>query len=164
MPVPLLFVAGLAILWLLLVGQVDRGQVTLGVVVGILFVLVTGAGRGRGVPIRQLPRRLGYLSYFLLFLLPYQVMRSNFAVAASILRPTVKLRSGIIRLPLGQQVSRTTVALEEHALTLTPGAVVVDYSADEHTAYVHVMDVPSARRDRDGLWRTYRIILDEVFT
>jgi multisubunit Na+/H+ antiporter MnhE subunit len=163
-PLALLVVAALAVLWIALTADLTAGQLGVGLLIGSGFVLLTGAGRGRRVPLRELPLRAGYVAFFFLVLLPYDIVRSTLSVAGAILAPAGRLRPGIVRLRLGEEVGRATVALEEHAITLTPGAVVVDYSADEHIAYIHVIDVADAEARRDGLWVRYRRLLDRAFT
>jgi multisubunit Na+/H+ antiporter MnhE subunit len=164
MSASVLVAAALAVVWCATVGDFGRGQVVLGLILGSAYVLATGTGRGRRVPLAEIPRRLVYLLLFLLVLLPYEVVRSNLSMARRLLRRTPALRPGILRVPLGEEVSRATVALEEHAITLTPGQMVVDYSADENTAYVHFIDVHEAESLRRSTWKRYRTVLDRIFT
>jgi multisubunit Na+/H+ antiporter MnhE subunit len=61
-------------------------------------------------------------------LVPFDSVRSNLRLARRILHRNPDILPGIVRIPLGEEVSDATVALEEHAITLTPGQVLVDYS------------------------------------
>lgn len=163
MSVSILLILVLTVLWCLVVGEFSIGQIVLGIVFAMIFVRVTGAGRGRSIPLRQLPRRAALLLFLLLALIPADVIRSNFRIAARLLHFRPPLRPGILRLPLGQEISEVSVALEEHVITLTPGQMVIDYSADEHVAYVHALDVDEARAAADGIWKRYRNLLQEIF-
>jgi multisubunit Na+/H+ antiporter MnhE subunit len=160
----LLVALALALLWCVIVGDFGRGQVLLGLLFGGAWVLATGTGRGIRVAPRELPRRFVFLLVHLFLLLPYDVVRSNLRMAWRLLDPRHRLRPGIVRVPLGDEVSRATVALEEHAITLTPGQMLVDYSADENVAYLHVVDVGEVDRLKRSTWRWYRVVLDRVFT
>jgi multisubunit Na+/H+ antiporter MnhE subunit len=163
MNVSVLLSVVLAFVWCLVVGEFAAAQVLVGLAFGAGFVRITGLGRGRSIPLRELPRRAALLLFLLLLLIPADVIRSNFRIAARLLRRHPPLRPGILRLPLGREISEITVALEEHVITLTPGQMVIDYSADEHVAYVHVLDVEEARAAADGIWKRYRNLLGEIF-
>jgi multisubunit Na+/H+ antiporter MnhE subunit len=154
----------LALVWCLVVGDFGRGQMIVGLVFGAGYVLATGTGRGTRVPLPELPRRLAFMLLHLFVLLPYDLVRSNVRLAGRILHPRLSIRPGIVRIPLGEEVSRATVALEEHAITLTPGQMVVDYSADENLAYIHVVDVDEVELLQRTIWRRYRTVLDRVVT
>ena len=67
------------------------------------------------------------------------------AVALTALRPALHLRPAIIAYPL--TVSRDgQITLLANLITLTPGTLSVDVSADRRTLYVHVLDL----RDREA--------------
>ncbi len=129
--------------WCLVVGEFSLGQVLLGLGFGCAFVLLTGAGRGRSIPLSQIPRRLLFLSIYLLVLVPYSITRSNLDMARRLLRLKPDIRPGIVRLRLGP-VSEGLAALMGHAITMSPGEMVVDYSEDGETMYVHMIDVRQA--------------------
>jgi multisubunit Na+/H+ antiporter MnhE subunit len=162
--VSVLIVVLLAGIWLLLLGEVGAGQIVLGLCFGALFVRITGAGRGVRVGLVGLPRRLGYLAFFLLLLLPWSVVRANLDMARRLLRRKPALEPAIVGVPLGERISEIALGLEEHAITLTPGQALVDYSTGDRTAYIHVISEAGALRDADGLWRSYRRILTAVFS
>jgi len=164
MSVSILVAVALSLVWCLVVGDFGRDQAAIGLAFGAAWVLATGMGRGLRVDPRELPRRAANLVLYLFVLLPRDVVRSNFRMAGRILRRRPRVRPGIIRVPLGEEVSRVTVALEEHAITLTPGQMVVDYSADENTAYIHCVDVEEAESMRHTTWRRYHTVLDRIFT
>jgi multicomponent Na+:H+ antiporter subunit E len=161
-PLPLLLVLVLIVLWCLVNGAFTVGNVLAGCVFGALFVLLTRAGYGRALPLTQLPRRLFFLCIYLFVLIPGDVIRSNAALAWRLLRRQPKIRPGIARVSLGD-ITGPVEALEEHAITLTPGQLIVDYSEDGRTIYVHLIDVTEVEEKQAGTWRTYRKVLGEVF-
>lgn len=163
MSVAVLVVIVLTGVWFLIIGEFSPGQALLGLLFGALFVLATGAGRGRRMAVGGLPRRIGYLAFYLFLLLPYDVVRSNLQMARRLLRRTPLVRPGIVRVPL-EDIPKAAVALEEHGITLSPGQMVVDYARDERTAYVHLIDVAEAEGREGALWRLYREVLRKVFS
>lgn len=164
MSVSVLIVVLLAGIWLLLLGELGAGQLVLGLCFGVLFVRITGAGRDVRVGLTELPKRLGYLAFFLLLLIPWSVARANLDMARRLLRRKPAVEPAILGVPLGERISGIALGLEEHAITLTPGQALVDYSAGDRTAYVHVVSESAALRDAEGLWLAYRRILRAVFS
>lgn len=162
MSLAVLTVLILAGVWCLIYGEFSPRQVLLGGLFGTLFVLVTGVGRGHTVSLSRLPRRMLYLGLYLLVLLPADLIQSNLVLARRLLRRRPDIRPGIVRVPL-EQASWATVALEEHAITVSPGQLVVDYTADERMIYVHMIDVTEIEEKQASLWRRYRDVLQEVF-
>lgn len=163
MSLSLIFIAVMTFSWCLVVGAFTLGQALLGLGFGTVFVLLTGAGQGRRVPLRELPSRLLYATVYLLVLIPYDIVRSNLDMAWRLVRRRPLLRPGIVRVRLGP-VSEATSALVAHAITMSPGEVVVDYAEDQQTLYVHLIDVTDADSRRAAFWRTYRRVLQRVFS
>lgn len=153
----------LAGVWCLVIGEFSVGQVLLGLVFGSAFVAATGAGRGRVVPFSELPVRIGCLAFYLLVLIPFDIVRSNLGMARRLLRRVPAISPGIVRFPL-RDLPRTAVALEEHAMTLSPGQMVVDYSRDERMVYVHLIDINESEGRTAALWRRYHDLLGRVFS
>jgi multisubunit Na+/H+ antiporter MnhE subunit len=162
MSLALLLVLATAAVWCLVFGVFSLGQVILGLIFGSAFVLVTGAGRHRVVPLGELPKRLFYAGVYLLLLIPYDIVRSNLDMARRIIRPQPDIRPGIVRVPIGS-VSQATSALIAHAITMSPGEMVIDYSPDGRTIYVHLVDVAEATAREASFWRFYRLVLERMF-
>lgn len=163
MSIAVLLALAMMVTWSLVFGEFSLGQVLLGLIFGSLFVLVTGAGRGLVVPLAELPTRLFYLGVYLLLLIPYDIIRSNLGMARRIVRLRPAIRPGIVRVPLGP-VSEATAALVAHAITMTPGAMVVDYSEDGRTIYVHLIDASEAEAKEASSWRLYHRVIQRVFS
>ena len=162
MSLSLLLALAMTGVWCLVIGELSLGQVLLGLTFGSLFVLVTGAGRGQTVPVIQLPVRLAYLSVYLVVLIPYGIARSNLDLAWRLLRLKPDIRPGIIRVQLGP-LPEATSALVAHAITMSPGQMVVDYSPDGSTMYVHLIDASQAEIKQISFWRIYHSVLGRIF-
>lgn len=148
--------------WVLVNGEFSLSQILLGLAFGTAFVLVTRAGMGRTVHLSRLPRHMFYLSLYLFVLLPYDIFRSNVDMARRLLHRRPVLRPGIVRLRVGP-ASEATSALVAHAVTLTPGTVVVDMSDDHRTFYIHIIDVRQAEERQLSFLRIYHAVLRRVF-
>jgi multicomponent K+:H+ antiporter subunit E len=161
MSTTVLVVLALALAWCLVRGEFSPGQASLGVLVGSGIAGLTGIGWGRRIPLRQLPRRFVFLGAYGALLL-YDVVASNLALARLLTQRRPALHSGIVRLPLGAGIGTTSV-LEAHSITVAPGQMVVDYSADERAIYVHLLDARQVESKRNGQWARYRTVLHEAF-
>lgn len=161
MKLSVVVVLALLLLWIVVIGQVTVGQILLGLLFGILFVLVSGAGQDTRIPLRDLPRRAANLLYYLLILVPYGIVRSNLEMAGQILQTGSTLQPGIVRVEV-EPISENAAALIGHAITLGPGEMVVDYSEDRRWIYVHVIDVTGLETKRVPLWRRYIRVLNGV--
>lgn len=74
-----------------------------------------------------------------------ELVRGAIGVAMLALRPNLKLRPAIIAYPLTLSTDGQ-ITLLANLITLTPGTLSVDVSADKRTLYVHVLDLA----DREG--------------
>lgn len=77
-----------------------------------------------------------------IFILARDLIISGVQVARIVLDPKLTLQQGIIAIPSGCQ-SEMGTALSAHAITLTPGEMVVEIDA-AGVMYTHVLDVSQA--------------------
>lgn len=77
----------------------------------------------------------------LLLIFIYELLTSSILVIRKIIRPKVNIKPGIYKLETSLQgdIEVTLLAL---LITLTPGSVVMEISADKKILYVHAMDFP----------------------
>lgn len=138
----------LAIIWAAVTGNASLLNLGFGFVLsaGALYVLREQMG-GRG----YLARIRRILRLTLLFL--RELMLSAFRVAVLVLRRDMRLKPGIVAFPL-TVTSDVEITLLANLITLTPGTLSVDVSADRRFLYVHALDLadPEAviRDIRDG--------------
>lgn len=126
---------GLAIAWMVMWGDFSRFHLAAGLVIGgaILYALTKGT---------QQPfylKRVVALVRFVLVFLWVVVVSGAFVVRIS-LAPRLRHRPGIIALPLRLETDFAITALT-HMLTLTPGAVPIDISADRKEIFIHCLDL-----------------------
>jgi multicomponent Na+:H+ antiporter subunit E len=82
----------------------------------------------------------------------WELLLSNIRLAADVLRPRMRMRPGIIAVPLDARTDLELVLLS-NLVTLTPGTLTIDVSADRRTLYVHAMFVTSPEALVDGIKR-----------
>ena len=72
----------------------------------------------------------------------WELLLSNIRLAADVLRPRMRMRPGIVAVPLDARTDLEVVLLS-NLVTLTPGTLTLDVSPDRRTLYVHAMFVTS---------------------
>lgn len=90
---------------------------------------------------RRLPAAMLAFGRYLLTLL-WDLIRSGVQVARLVLTPGVSLQQGIIAIP-AETSSSLGRALSAHAITVTPGEMVVEMD-EEGTMYTHCLDATAA--------------------
>lgn len=160
----------LALVWVALTGDMSPANLILGFVLGIVLLWIgqrvvgaenyftsEAAWSSTGAIITQLVRVLRFLSFFLL-----EVIVANIDVMLSVLSPRLSyLRPAIIALPLDVD-SDNEITLLANMITLTPGTLSLDVSADRRTLYVHCVFVDDPEDKKQELKQSLERLIDEV--
>lgn len=127
----------LAVLWLLLANSLALGQLLLAVGLGTLVPLLTSDWW----PDRpRIHRPFGLLAFG--FLVLWDVIIANFQVARIILfMPRASIRSVWVCVPL-DLTSPEAMSLLAGTITMTPGTLTADFSADRRSLLVHALHAP----------------------
>lgn len=148
----------LALSWVALSGDASLASVAFGLALGALVVGLGGAAprvRRRGLrPVRAAVRFALFVPYFV-----KELVLANLSVARSLLSPLARLRPAVVAIPLDLE-SDAEITMLANLITLTPGTLSLDVSADRKTLYVHVVhvdDVEALRREtKEGFERRVR--------
>jgi len=87
---------------------------------------------------------------------------ANLVVARLILGPVRRLRPAFIRLPLDLN-NEFAIVLFTHSLSLTPGTVSADLSADRRFLLIHALDVEDEAQLVARIKQRYEAPLKEIF-
>jgi multicomponent Na+:H+ antiporter subunit E len=88
----------------------------------------------------------------------WELILANLRVAHDVMTPSYYMRPGIIAIPLDARTD-VEITLLANLITLTPGTLSLDVSADRSVLYIHVMyidddDLDAVRRKiKDGFER-----------
>ena len=157
LPHPILTVT-LTIVWLFLVNELSAGHLVLGLLLGIAIPKLTSSYW----PDRPVIRRPRAIAEYLAIVL-YDIVVANVQVAYLILfRRGDSLRSQFVTVPLEL---RTPEAISTLAgtITLTPGTVSADLSADGRALLVHCLETPDPTATVAEIKRRYERRLREIF-
>lgn len=147
----------LALTWAALAGGLTLSRLAVGFVLG--YLLLVFAERLGGGP--RYTAKAAKLAAFLGFFL-VELVRANARVAVDVLTRAHRSAPGVVAVPLAAR-SDLEVTLLANLVSLTPGTLSLELSADRRTLYVHAMfaaDAEAVRREiREGLERRLLEIL-----
>ncbi|WP_230530037.1 Na+/H+ antiporter subunit E [Microvirga roseola] len=156
-PHPLLSIT-VAIVWLLLVNDITAGQVVLGLFLGWAIPKLTSAYW----PDRPLIRRPGKVIAYA-FIVLMDIVISNIQVAYWVLyRRGPSLRSRFVTVPLDLTNAEAITTLAG-TITMTPGTVSADLSADGKALLVHCLETDDAEATVAQIKDRYERRLKEIF-
>jgi multicomponent K+:H+ antiporter subunit E len=157
LPHPLLS-ATLLVVWLALVNEVTPGSVAMGILVGLLLPMAT---RPFWPDRPRLRRPLKVAAYVGIVL--HDIVVANIQVARLILfRRNDELRSAYVTVPL-ELTSPEAITVLAGTITMTPGTLSAELSADGRALLVHGLDVPDPAGLVAEIKSRYEARLLEIF-
>jgi multicomponent K+:H+ antiporter subunit E len=156
------------VLWLLLNNTLDPAHVLLGLLLGWLLPLATGALCGAEDPAAS--SRPGYRWRLhalrrlvsLAVAVSVDVVRSNIQVALLILGPVGRIRSTFIEVPVDLE-DPLAVAVLAGIVTMTPGTLSAGLSADRRMLTIHCLHAPDPQAVVAAIKVRYERPLAEIF-
>ncbi len=125
----------LALAWVALTGRFQMVNFAFGFALGYGALWLAQRVLGPSSYFGKARRFLGFLLFFL-----WEVVKANLQVAYIVLNPRYRLRPGVIAVPLDAR-SDTEITLLANIITLTPGSLSIDVSADRKVLYLHTLDM-----------------------
>ncbi|HEY9199714.1 MAG TPA: Na+/H+ antiporter subunit E [Gammaproteobacteria bacterium] len=156
LPHPLLTLT-LTGVWLLLVNTLSAGHILLGLLLGVAIPLLTRDFWPSALRVRR-PRQLIAFGFRVLG----DILIANLHVARLILRSPAQLRPAFVRVPLDLD-DDFAITLLASTISLTPGTVSADVSADRRTLLVHALDVDDPAALVAQIKQRYEAPLKESF-
>jgi len=147
----------LAVFWLWLNNTIEPGHVVLGVLLGWALPLLTRRFWPEREPVTRVWRLLPFAGVVLA-----DIVTANLRVARAVLGPPDRLRPGFARVPLDLR-SDVGIAVLANTVSLTPGTLSADLSADRRELVVHYLDERDPQALVADIKRRYERRLQEVF-
>jgi multicomponent Na+:H+ antiporter subunit E len=90
-----------------------------------------------------------------------ELIRSNIAVLRVVISPRLQVRSGVIAVPteLTNEVALTMLA---NMITLTPGTLTLDISADRRYLFVHTLNLDDPEEVKQEIRMAFEVYLREL--
>jgi multicomponent Na+:H+ antiporter subunit E len=150
----------LTVVYLTLTANLQLSNIIAGLLLSSLILLLLRPA-ARDVEWRLWPSATWAILRYLLVLI-YDLIVSGIQVARIVLSPALPIQQGIIAIPTKCE-SETAQALSAHAITLTPGELVVEIS-DEGVMYTHVLDATHAEDDMAEAQHMREDLLRKIMT
>jgi multicomponent K+:H+ antiporter subunit E len=147
-----------AAVWIGLTNTFSLGHVLLGVALGLVIPWFTSIYWPDSVSVKRPWLLLGYLGVVL-----WDIVVSNVQVARLVLfRRSADLRSQFVTVPLDLQTPEA-IALLAGTITMTPGTLSADLSADGSAILVHCLDAQDPEQIVQDIKLRYERRLREIF-
>jgi multicomponent K+:H+ antiporter subunit E len=148
----------LIVVWQMLVNKVTPGNLLLGAILGVFIPLITAPYWPNTPRLRSIPRILEYVLIVL-----WDICVANVQVAMVILfKANANTRPAWVTIPLDLKTPEAITVLAG-TITMTPGTVSSDLSADGRSLLVHCLDAPDPEAVRDEIKARYERRLMEIF-
>lgn len=147
------------LLFLALTENMELSNIALGVLIGILVAVILKPAP-ENLSIHRLPVALFSLARYSVWL-AIDIIRNGIRVARIVLDPKLPIRPGILAIR-SEMKSELGIALNAHAITVTPGEQVVEIG-DDGTLYTHCLDVVASAADAEEAQRTRRRLMEGIF-
>ncbi len=157
LPHPLLTLT-LTLVWLMLLNDLSLGGFLVGLILGITVPLLTSAFWPNRPRVRNPLKIAEYMVVVL-----WDIIVANVEVAYIVVfRSNASLRSHFIAIPL-EIYSPEAITVLAGTITLTPGTVSADLSADGRALLVHCLDTGDPEAEVAGIKARYESRLKEIF-
>jgi len=149
----------LLVIYLALTGNLQLSNIVLGVLVAGIAALLLRPQPGR-MNLRRLPVAI-WATIRYIAILASDVVRSGITVARIVLDPKLPIRPGIVAIESGCK-SELATALSAHALSITPGELVIGID-EAGVLYTHCLDATHAAEYVAQAQAMRRDLLSKIF-
>jgi multicomponent Na+:H+ antiporter subunit E len=137
----------LAVVWAASTGQFSLANLAIGFVIGYLVLVLVGPIIGATTYVRRVLSVVGFAGFFIA-----EIVKANLRLTRDVLTRGGRMRAAIIAYPLKAETDEEIVILA-NLLSLTPGTLALDVSADRTVLYIHTLyydDRESFNREISG--------------
>lgn len=156
-PFPLASLA-IAVIWVMLANEITPGNIVMGSILGLLIPPVTSRFTGGEMRLKAPFTAIGYVLMVL-----WDIVVANIHVAGLILfRRADSLRSVYVTVPL-ELTTAHAITIFAGTISMTPGTVSADLSADGRSLLVHCLDTADPDATIAQLKRRYERPLKKMY-
>lgn len=147
------------ITYILLTGNLEISNLVVGLIIGWSISILVRPQR-MAIHWQKFPRALLASIQYLVILI-WDLLKSGIQVSRIIINPKLPIDPGIVMIDAGCQ-GETGTALSAHALTLTPGEIVLEMD-DEGHLYTHCLDVKETAKVAGEAQALRKELLSRIF-
>jgi len=123
----------LSFTWVALTGSLSYTNFLFGFILGFCILWIMYRNEEDRRYFFRVPKTVGFI-----FLMLYQMIRSNLQVAFDVITPKYFFQPGIVKFPMRARTD-LEINLLSTVISLTPGTLIIDVSEDKTILYIHVM-------------------------
>ena len=139
----------LAVIWAFSLGEFSLTNLIVGLILGYAILWLSADLIGARRYCSKVPRILEFIAFFL-----WELLRANIRFAYDVVTPRFHMRPGIIALPLDAK-SDGEITLLASLISLTPGSLSLDVSADRKKLYIHMQFISDLDQEKQRLKRGF---------
>jgi multicomponent Na+:H+ antiporter subunit E len=147
----------LAIMWMFLNAKFKPHDFFMGFLIGYVILFISRKAFSDDVYFKKLAQIINFLIKFFT-----ELLIANIGVAKIVLQPNIRIRPGVIALPLDLQTDWEITTLA-NAITLTPGTLSIDLSDDGKILYVHSIDIKGTEKLIQSIKENLEKPISEVY-
>ncbi len=135
----------LALVWAFVTGSFTPRNLLGGFVLGFVILFFTRRIVGAPNYGRKVWQVLNLFGFFI-----KELIKANLRVAYDVLTPGLQIRPGVVAIPLDAKTD-TEITVLANLITLTPGTLSLDVSADRRVLYIHAMYIHDPEQVRQEI-------------
>ena len=150
----------LFLVYLVLSGNITGPNLVVGILVALMVSALLPVRDDTPIPLKRVPVFIWAMLQYVIVVL-WDVIKGGISTARIVLSPKMPLKTGIIAIPSGSK-SELGTALSAHAITLSPGELVVEMD-DEGVMFTHCLDVDKSEIHVSEAQSLRRNLLSKMF-
>lgn len=148
----------LALVWVTLTNEFTPGSFIEGFILAYLMLSLLARAIGGGAYFRKIRSVAGFAVFFL-----SELFIASLRVLITVFSPRIKVHPAIVAVPLDVK-RQIEIVMLANLITLTPGTMSLDTSADGRVLYVHAMHVDDVEVFRRQIKEGFERRIIEVFS
>ena len=129
-----------ALAWVALTGEFTPVNFIIGFALGYMVLRLTVRSEVSSKYFKKGPQLIGFAFYF-----AWEVVKANLQVAYEVVTPGNQMTPGIVAIPLDAKTD-AEITMLANLITLTPGTLSLEVSADRRTLFVHALYIEDVER------------------
>lgn len=142
---PFLWNVFLAVVWALSWGELSLDNLLIGAVAGYAILWLAADLIHARKYCENVPRIFEFIAFFI-----WELLVANLRIAYDVVAPQFRMRPGIIALPLDARTDGE-ITLLANLISLTPGTLSVDVSADRTKLFIHMQFIDDPEHAKQQL-------------
>jgi multicomponent Na+:H+ antiporter subunit E len=158
-----LYSIALGFVWCFVHGTVNLSNFLIGAMIGPFLIRPfkelynLGEETSYRDTLNHIPKQIHYFAILIV-----NIVKASIVVAKVVLQPKINIKPGIIAVPIRAKTDVGITAIA-NTISLTPGTLTIDISADRSTLYVHCIDIDDIEEIRNSIKNDLEEYILEAF-